>query len=234
MSLDAQATSGSKTQKNNLGTVKPKLGFNIISCAVMILGALLLGVIFLAFIVAKTGFVSVPVLGRFYHGPTPTRLIQAEPIEWDQFRAQLAAEIYGQRERKDGLYAVQLNERVLSGLVKNVADQGLRDRAWKVDLIQVAVTPEFMELYLKLGWYQVGNLDVLIKFKPKLNDKGDVHFEILETRIGDLKLPTSWGMALVSNVFSRDLGSWELKVGGENAVKSISLLERGLNIILSK
>jgi hypothetical protein len=215
-------------------SIKPKLGLNALSVAMIMLGILVLFLSVTAFLVAKTGFLTIPVFSRFYVGPVPIRLIQAKPLGWDEFRVGLAGQIYEQRERQKQGYAVQVSEQELSGLMKSAAEQGLRGEAWDLDLIQVAVTPEYMELYTKLEWRKMGNLDLLARFKPILDEKGNVHFEILETKIGDIKLPVSWGRALIGNVFSRDLGSWEIKIGEENAIQSVSLLERGLNIILYK
>ncbi len=214
--------------------VKPKLGWNALNVTLIVLGAIILVSLVLAFVVAESGIIKVPILSRFYDGPVPVRLVKASPVDWDAFRVELASEIYGQRERQKENYAVQLSEQELSGLIKSEAEKGLRGQAWDIDLIQVAVTPDYMELYTRLNRSRVGNLDMLIRFRPIVDSKGNVRFEVLETRVGDLKLPVSWGTALVSNIFSRDFGSWEIKIGGENVIQSVSLLEKGLNIILSK
>ncbi|MFA6100033.1 MAG: hypothetical protein WC750_04110 [Patescibacteria group bacterium] len=214
--------------------VKPKLGLNALSCVALIFAAVVLSIIGLAFAVAKSGFLDVPIFDRFYHGPTPTRLIQASPLSWDAFSAELASKIYEQREYKKPSYTVQVSEQELSGLIQSVAKQNLRNGNWKVELVQLAVNPDYMELYIKLAWRETGNLDMLFRFKPLLDERGNIRFDLLETRVGDYRLPTSWGMALASNLFARDLGAWELKIGGQNAIQSVSLLEKGLNIILSK
>ncbi|MDD5438386.1 MAG: hypothetical protein PHC70_04555 [Patescibacteria group bacterium] len=214
--------------------VKPKLGLNALSVALIIIGGVILILLVSALAVAKLGLVPIPILSRFYDGPVPVRLVQTEPLDWDDFRVGLASDIYEQRERQKEGYAVQLSEQELSGLIKSEAEKGLRGQAWKIDLIQVAVTPDYMELYSKLDRSGLGNLDMLIRFRPVVDSKGNIRFEIIETRVGDFKLPVSWGRALASNVFSRDLGSWEITIGGENVIQSISLLDKGLNIILSK
>lgn len=214
--------------------IKPKLGLNALSCVALIFAAMVLFVIALAFVVAKSGFLDVPIFSRFYQGPTPTRLIRSRPQSWDDFRVELAGKIYEQREYKKQNYTVQVSEQELSGLVQSVAEQNLRNESWKIDLVQLAVNPDCMELYLKLTWREIGNLDMLFRFKPVWDERGNIRFDILETRVGDYKLPVSWSMALVSNLFSRDLGAWEIQVGGENAIQSVSLLEKGLNIILSE
>lgn len=214
--------------------VKPKLGLNALSCVALIFAAIVLFVIALAFVVAKSGFLDVPIFDRFYHGPTPTRLIQTAPLSWDAFSADLASKIYEQREYKKSSYTVQVSEQELSGLIQSVAKQNLRNGNWKVEVVQLAVNPDYMELYIKLTWRETGNLDMLFRFKPVLDERGNIRFDLLETRVGDYSLPTSWGLALASNLFARDLGAWELKIGGENAIQSVSLLEKGLNIILSK
>lgn len=214
--------------------IKPKLGLNALSVALIIIGALILFSAVAAFAIAKSGLVQIPLFSRFYNEPIPIRLVQADPLDWDDFRVGLASEIYEQRERQEQGYAVQLSEQELSGLIKSEAEKGLRGQAWTIDLIQVAVTPDYMELYMKLVRSKMGNLDMLIRFRPIVDSKGNLHFEVLETRVGDYKLPVSWGMALASNIFARDLGAWEIHIGSENVIQSVSLLDKGLNIILSK
>lgn len=207
---------------------------NVLSCTLILIGVILLFLLLAAFLVTKSGLLAMPVLSRFYHGPTPIRLVQSKPTTWDEFRVMLASRIYEQRGVKAKDYAVQLNEQEISGLLLDTVETALRSSNWKVVIAQTVVTPSAMELYLKVTWSNYINVDLLFSFKPFIDQDGDVQFDIISAQLGDYPLPPSWGKALAGYVFSRDFGSWEINIGGQKGIQSISLLEKGLNIILNK
>ena len=215
-------------------SIRPKLGMNALSCTLMLIGAILLFLLLLAFLITKSGLLAVPILSRFYHGPTPIRLVQSKPITWDEFRVMLASRIYEQRGTSSKNYTVQLSEQEISGLLLDTVETALRSSKWKVEIAQTVVTPSAMELYLKVTWSSYVNVDLLFSFKPVVDQDGDVQFDVISVRLGDYPLPPSWGKTIAGYVFSRDLGSWEINIGGQKGIQSISLLEKGLNIILNK
>lgn len=207
---------------------------NVLSCLFMIIGVVLIFLLLLAFLITKSGLVAIPLLSRFYHGPTPIRLVQSKPTTWDDFRVQLATRIYEQRERNSKNYTVQLNEQEISGLLLDTVEKAMRSPNWKVVIAQTVVTPSAMELYLKVTWSSYINVDLLFSFKPFIDQGGNVQFDVISAQLGDYPLPPSWGKAIAGFVFSRDFGSWEINIGGQKGIQSISLLEKGLNIILNK
>lgn len=200
----------------------------------MLIGAILVFLLLLAFLITKSGLLAIPVLSGFYHGPTPIRLVQSKPTTWDEFRVMLASRIYEQRGVNAKSYTVQLNEQEISGLLLDTVETALRSSNWKVVIAQTVVTPSAIELYLKVTWSNYINVDLLFSFKPFIDQDGDVQFDVISAQLGDYPLPPSWGKAIAGYVFSRDLGSWEINIGGQKGIQSISLLEKGLNIILNK
>ncbi|MFA6160555.1 MAG: hypothetical protein WC766_00055 [Patescibacteria group bacterium] len=214
--------------------VKPKIGLNVLSCLFLIMLGFLAAALLTAFVVAKSGLLHVPIFSSFYVAPEPVRLLQAKPVTWDDFQVLLARRIYAQRSVAGGIYTIRVTEQELTGLLQGATVDALRNSLWEVNLEQIAVTPDYLEVFLKLKWQNTLNFDLLFKLKPKVDENGAIGFDVLEARLGDFAMPTSLIYPLVGNAFGRDLGEWQLKIGGANAIKSVSLLDRGLNIIINK
>ncbi len=214
--------------------IKPKWGKNLVSCAVFLVAFLVILMVFLGAALAKTGLVEVPLFSYLYHGPQPIRLVQGEAVTWDEFRIRLAGRIYEQRDYKTDVYSIQISEREITGLLISSVDGALRDTDWQPLVTQIAVSPAGMEMFLKFKWRDYLNLDLLFVFEPKVDEQGNIYFDIKKTRFGDYPLPASWGRTIAGFVLSRDLGTWELKIAGEKAIKSISLLEKSINLIIDK
>lgn len=214
--------------------IKPKWGKNLVSCGVFLIAFLAILVVFLGAALAKTGLVEVPLFSYLYHGPQPIRLVKGEAVTWDEFRIRLAGRIYEQRNRQTDVYTIQISEAEITGLLTSSVEGALRNTDWQPLVTQIAVSPSGMETFLKFKWRGYLNFDLLFVFEPKVDEQGDIYFEIKKTRFGDYPLPASWGRTIAGFVLSRDLGTWELKIAGEKAIKAISLLEKGINLIIDK
>ena len=115
-----------------------------------------------------------------------------------------------------------------------VAEGGLRSKNYKVEVAQIAVTTAGLEVFLKMNWRNIGNMDLLVHMRPVVRSNGIVEFEVQDAQFGDLSIPGAWAMPLASYLFTRDLGSWNFKMGDDINLHSISLFDRSLNIILGR
>ncbi len=193
-------------------SIKPKLGKNIISCVVLIFTTILIISLGLLFAVAKTGLVKIPLLSRFYTGPIPSRLVQAEPMTTEEFKVLLGGRFFSEAlEKQTPPYVVSFSERELTGVIMTAIDLALRDAAWKQIYTQIAIRPTDFEFLSKFERNSI-KLDLLARLKPILKE-GKIMFEPVLIQIGDYKLPASFAYRVVSNIFSRDFGAWELKFG---------------------
>lgn len=184
-----------------------------------------------AYLLAESGIMNVPVFSRYYQGPKPTREVRSSPMGWAEFQGLLADRIREQRKDKNESYRVSISEGELTGLLSGMVEQALRDSSWRIKASQIALEPESMELYLKTDRKSLIHLEMLFRAKPIL-ENGNLRFDLLEFRLGDLRLPASWGLAIIGNVFSRDFGSWVIQVDGQKAIKDMSLARGALNVIL--
>ncbi|MBU2508756.1 hypothetical protein KKE33_00010 [Patescibacteria group bacterium] len=160
----------------------------------------------LAFLLAKTGIVEVPLFSRFYKGPVPTRIIEADPIDPQDFQYILSDRLIKQIQTTAPPYKISISEEELSGALRSVIDTAFRDQGWEVENVQLAVLPESVEFW---GEFKQGYLsaDILIKMKPIVED-GGLRFETLGTRLGDYPVPSKLADQVAGLVFGRDLGTW--------------------------
>jgi len=192
--------------------IKPKLGKNVLGCAGLALLIVLIFSTLVAYAVAKTGVVGVPVLSRWYYGPSPTRLVAAQAMTVDAFRVLLGARFFSQAlNHPQPPFAVDVSEKELTGVIMNAIDAALRDASWKQDYTQIVVRPTDLELLSKFSRGSF-HLDMLVRFHTVVQD-GGVRFDPFFVQIGDYQLPASVAYRAASYLFSRDLGTFILTFG---------------------
>ncbi|MFH1620715.1 MAG: hypothetical protein ABIB04_01380 [Patescibacteria group bacterium] len=203
--------------------IKPKIGKNVISCSVIASLAILILLFGLLYAVAKTGLVKMPFFSRFYTGPIPTRLVQAEPMTPEEFSVLLGGRFFSEAlEKESPPYVVSFNERELTGVIMMAIDIALRDASWKQIFTQIVIRPTDFEFLSK---YERGviKVDLLMRFKPDVVG-GRITLDPVSIQIGDYKLPATFAYRVASYIFSRDFGSWELNFG-EAELLAIRLFE---------
>lgn len=209
--------------------LKPKVGKNIARFVAVLAAIILLVVSMLAFAVAKTGIVTVPLFSRWYHGPTPTRLVSATPLTADAFRVLLGSRFFSQAvERKPPPYAVRVTEKELTGAIMTTIDAALRDGAWRQVHTQMVIRPTDLEFFSRFERGSV-RMDVLVHFVPVIQD-GELRFDPVSVRIGDYPLPAALAYRAASAVFARDLGAWTVSFG-DARLESIRLLDGEAEIV---
>jgi len=170
---------------------------------------LALGLIFL-FVLAESGLVHVPVFSSFYRQPEPVRVVTAEPISATAFRALLANRIndrIASGERPP--FSVTLMEDELTGLLRAVIRDALRDEGWTVESSQLALTAQMVELSgrLKRNSFTV---DLRVQFVPVVQD-GGLRLDPIDVRLGALPIHPSMARQLAGILFSRDFGTWIIR-----------------------
>jgi len=211
--------------------IKPKIGKNTIGCFVSIAVAVLAGLSVIALLVAKSGIVSLPLFSRFYTGPIPTRLINAKPITANQFKVLLSSRVFsaGIANKRPPL-TIKLNEKEITGALETAIDTALRDEEWKQVFTQIVIRPTDFEM---LSQFERGpfRFDVLIRFKPVIKG-GGVSFDPVYAQVGDYVIPPSVAYAVLGYLFSRDLGTWDVKFG-DLALSNVKLFDAYLEAVIS-
>ena len=191
--------------------IKPKVGKNIAGCVFIVLALLLFIVGLLTLALAKSGVLHIPVFSNLYHGPKPTRVVDAPPLSAGQFESLVQARLLPQLNTSRPPFHVTLSERELTGALDAVFAEGLRSQGWKQDRAQIVVVPQNIEIFTELerGPYHA---DLLIKFVPHVSAAG-VGFDPVSIQVGDYTFPPALAYPMISWIFSRDLGTFSLDFG---------------------
>jgi hypothetical protein len=191
--------------------IKPLVGKNVLSIFGIVSSIALALFLLMAFIVSESGFIHVPVFSRFYKGPTPIRIVQSKPMDETAFKVLLSERFFEQLKKNNPPFRFKIYDAELTGALVSVIDLALRDQAWKALAVQMASTPEYLELY---GRFQRGfvHSDVRLRLKVIVED-GGVRFDVTDFRFGDFPVHPSLAGRFAGVIFSRDLGIWKLKFG---------------------
>lgn len=198
----------------------PRLGRNILTCATLFALSCAAFFLVVAYFISLTGLVEFPVLNRFYQAPVPSRQVLHQKIDSREFEALLSARIREQVEDRAKNVAITIDEKEVSGLLAWGLNQGLRNN-FTIEQGQMAVLPAGLELFIKLKW-SLGHIDLLVKIVPVLQADGSVKFEPVDAKLGMVNLPFWAIMPVISNVFAKDMGAWNLQAG-DMKIKSLDL-----------
>jgi hypothetical protein len=206
---------------------------DVLSCWVLGIGAILILVLILLFIVAKSGLVNIPfVSGWLYHAPTPERYVTTESMNWDDFRALATSRLIAQGLDSEPPILLELTEGEFTGLLKGVIEDGLRSTSYKAEIAQVAFLPESVELYFYLTWRDFFTFEILTHLVPVVEDDGTLRFEVADARFGDLPLPGMWVLRLVGYFFARDVGAWRIVLSNGYGIQSAALIPSSIQLFI--
>ena len=190
------------------------------TCATLLIAVCAAFFLVVAYLVSLTGIVEFPVLKDYYQAPTPSRQVAQQKMDSREFEALISSRIREQVEDRVKNMAVTINEKEVSGLFTWGIAQGLRN-SLAIEQSQVAILPTGMELFLKLRW-SLGRIDLLLQVKPVLQTDGSVKFEPVSAKLGMVNLP-SWAiLPVMSNIFAKDMGAWDLQAGSMK-IKTLDL-----------
>jgi hypothetical protein len=165
-----------------------------------------LGLMFL-FILAESGLVRVPVFSSFYRPPEPTHVVTADPIDAAAFRALLANRISARAASGEKPpFSVTLTEKELTGVLHGVIRDALRDEAWTVERLQLALTAEMVELSGRLKRNSL-TADLRVRFTPVV-ENGGLRLDPTDVRFGAIPIHPAMARQLAGVLFSRDFGTW--------------------------
>ncbi|MFH1078073.1 MAG: hypothetical protein V1745_02185 [Patescibacteria group bacterium] len=211
---------------------KPIVGKNMFSVLSVIAGFVLAVLMLIAFLVAKTGIIEIPIFSWFYEGPEPVRYVESTPITADAFRVLVSSRLIAKAAKRETLppYTIRVTEQEMTGGLNSVIYRALRDQEWKTSMVQLAATPGFLEF---LGKFQHGPLhvDTRVRFRPVV-EKGGIRFEPIDIRVGDYPIHPSIVRTVAGIIFSRDLGTWILTFG-DGALEQAKLEEGAVDIVAS-
>lgn len=189
--------------------VKPKIGKNAAGVALVIFGFVLIILLIAGILAAKTGLVTLPVLSKFYKGPTPIRIVSAPSLEPQVFQYLLSSRLMAKVQAGTSPYTFQLTEQELTGALSSVVTQTFRDQDWLAENVQLAVTEQGLEFWGKFKQDGI-KVDILIKLRSAVRD-GGILFTPVEIRFGDYPVPLGLADRAAGLIFKRDFGTWLLK-----------------------
>lgn len=192
-------------------TGRPKLGRNILTCAGLLILVCVLVVFFVAYLISLTGIIEFPILKSFYQPPIPTRQIQYKQMDLKDFEALISSRAREEARKGAKKIVIPINEKEVSGLFAWGLNQGLRNNM-EIEQSQVAILPAGLEIFTKLKW-SLGRVDLLVRVKPELEPGGSVKFLPIDAKLGSVSLPLWLITPVISNIFSKDMGAWDLQAG---------------------
>jgi len=209
--------------------IRPKLGRNVAIFLAILFGIGLVLLSLIAFFVAKTGFVEVPVFSYFYHGPQLTRQVDTVSISAEKFNTVLAQRfIAAQMAAGASDLQVRITEQELTSVLNDQLRKALADPTAKIKKTQVVVRSKDIELYAHLRQSNA-RIEVLVRFVPRI--EGDtLLFEPKQMWVGDIPVAPSLALKIASVFFSRDLGSWQINFG-QLHIKDLRLQEGAIEIV---
>ncbi len=168
-----------------------------LGCVGIFLFVLFLCFLFVTWVLVQTGFVSVPVLSRFYNPPEPTRYVEPREM-FDDYATSVVLE-----KLEPIVYNLSFDELIQLELSEEMLTAGLREQLENFDNdifiaeeTQIAIDPEFgIELYLPLK-YNDNQAVVILYVTPLLVDK-DIDIEVNRIQVGNINLPQSIAEAVL-------------------------------------
>ncbi|MFC1599105.1 hypothetical protein ACFL2U_03830 [Patescibacteria group bacterium] len=182
--------------------------FSCGSCLIMAIIIIIVGGVFGAYVLAKSGLRDIPYFtDRLYREPQPSYIIDTHNLEdkdnefLDLLKTQLGQEVIKQKSFTDLRFKYLITEAQLSALFKKEL-QGRKIIGQTVQFVQVAVLGEELELFLTTDKGFVLTLNIL----PQLKN-GKIDFKTQQVKVGNLKLPNSFGDFTVVYLAEKALNS---------------------------
>lgn len=188
-------------------------------CCGLYVAALISVPVLLAYLIARTGLVEVPVLSaRVASERTATRTVTAQTVDasrllTEKFRTLLA------RGALPDAATITLTEQELTGLLRAMVASDPRVPAITRDTAQVVVTANGAEIFARMSGYGGRETTVLLRGVPEVKD-GKLAVAFTTVAIGNLGIPRVAADALTRSFLSQ---LPPLRFGGDGPLPSFTV-----------
>jgi uncharacterized protein YpmS len=213
--------------------IRPKIGRNVLSFWAIVLGTCLLVLSVLATLIAKAGFVGIPLFSRLYTGPQPTRVVEAPKSTVAEFREILGKRLFLAQlaEPQSETLRVSVSESELTSALRDSISLALAGKDVSVERVQIVLLDNEVELLTLVRRAGI-RANILIRFKPKIESRSVV-FEPTFFQLGDFSLPISFAEQFAALLFSRDLGTWDVS-SPQLQLEQMTVRQQTLEIVVRR
>jgi len=201
---------------------------NCLGCLTLELLAVLIPLVFVAVLLARTGLVQVPLLTSWLYRPVaPSRTVL--PLAGSNTADILIAEISKPKVNPNfGTFKISFNESELTTMAKDGLNAAGDSLPLKVDSVQVAVDADAVELFATSP--QKGRaVTIRIRFVPNV-DGGKLKLTINELKIGSLDVPPG-ASGMLATLLDKSLASaMESGIGQLGQLVNIELAKGFLRV----
>ncbi len=205
---------------------------DVFSSGILALATFLVFLLIILFFLLKSGLLALPIFANAYDAPEPTRMVIAQPQDWDQFRNNLTNKL--QEKSLDGQIPIELDisENDFTALLQGVVHQGLRSPEYKAEIAQVVFLPDEIEMYFYITWKEIFQAQILAKMIPVLHNDGTVVLEIKDAKIGDLPMPGNLSMQMIGYFFERDMGTWKIVLSNGYGIQDAIVSDTSIRLLI--
>lgn len=210
-------------------TLKHKI-HPLVTCAVIVFALIALIMAGIAWMVAATGFVSIPLFSRLaYEVPTPLRVVTpGVPIETyiqTEVSDVLVQRLYeGQGTLQETVVEVRLPEQAFTASLRSFSEQAASGLPLDFSTAQVALDPQKgAEIFLPIKNNPQQTAIRLNVYATVQN--GGIVLEVKEASIGSLPLPMSLLNPVIHAIVERNLQSLYAELGSYLRLSDISYEE---------
>lgn len=200
------------------GQQKKKKCGKCIGCGLAFLIIVVAPIVYILFLLAKSGLVNVPLLSRFFYKPlTPIRVVSvSKPINQNDLSVGKTA-----YNPKNGTASIVINEADLTSLVNGIVKQQNAPDFLNGAKIQVAIDENNTEVFVSKS--MGGSLStVKINLLPILRN-GQLVIDIDAVLIGEVLMPKRFNDAVVKPVINGALADFMVNINKIGQIQSLNV-----------
>jgi hypothetical protein len=193
--------------------------FSCFNCLLYFLAIILIGCIFVAYGVARSGMVRVPYLSDHYFSqPKPSHFVIAaaasDPNQALFEKLKLGASQQFAQGQEVAIVPVVYSEALLTKLLADYMNKG----GQSYEQAQIAVVDQGLELFLHKT---DSNTYITAIIVPEVKNQ-EIKFQLQELRLGALSLPTSIGNLILKWFFAQPLNAVNALIKDFGSIRDIS------------